>query len=184
MIERFDLEKAVKIVGLNIRAECVDEGRDFDVACRMIILAIEELKQYRTIGTVEQLNALQQDYWKLNEMCKEYSAVGTIEEFRELKYPDLLRCEDGTYAHVGDVVFARIWGPNSCKGIRGELIEIGFCEPDHTLYFSIEADDHVYTYVLDNRNQFEIKMITRNINILQSEKDTHYENEKNADFEM
>lgn len=54
----------------------------------MIYAVIEELKeiqQYRAIGTVEQLKTLQEDYWKLNEMCKEYSAIGTVEEFKALK---------------------------------------------------------------------------------------------------
>ena len=49
------------------------------------VKALEEIQQYRAIGTVEQLNTLQQDYWKLNEVCKEYSAIGTIDEFKALK---------------------------------------------------------------------------------------------------
>ncbi len=54
MTERFDLEKAVKITGLNIHAESADEGRDFDVACRIILQALEEIQAYRAIGTVEE----------------------------------------------------------------------------------------------------------------------------------
>ena len=68
------------------------------------IKALEEIQQYRAIGTVEQLKTmfdgfwklkdlceeyekygLPEDYWKLNEMCKEYSAIGTIEEFKAMK---------------------------------------------------------------------------------------------------
>ena len=30
----------------------------------------------------EQIETLQDDYWKLNEICKEYSALGTVEELR------------------------------------------------------------------------------------------------------
>ena len=79
---------------------------------------MEELQQYRELGTVEQLKTmfdgfwklkdlceeyekygLPEDYWKLNEMCKEYSAIGTIEEFKALKekqkYCLGYRSEDG-----------------------------------------------------------------------------------------
>ena len=42
----------------------------------------EELEQYRALGTVKQIKTLQDDYWKLNEMCKDYSALGTVEELR------------------------------------------------------------------------------------------------------
>lgn len=49
-------------------------------ALDMAIKAIEEIQQYRAIGTVEQIETLQDDYWKLNEICKEYSALGTVEE--------------------------------------------------------------------------------------------------------
>lgn len=57
-MERFDLEKAIKITGLNIHAESADEGRNFDVACRMILSAIKEAQVYREIGTVEEFKAL------------------------------------------------------------------------------------------------------------------------------
>ena len=51
----------------------------------MAIHSIEEVQQYRAIGTVEEVKTLHNDYWKLNEICKEYSAIGTVSEFRELK---------------------------------------------------------------------------------------------------
>lgn len=46
---------------------------------------IEELTEYRAIGTIEKLKSLQEDYWKLNEICKFYSEIGTVEEFKSLK---------------------------------------------------------------------------------------------------
>ena len=55
--------------------------------------ALEEIQQYRAIGTVEQLKTLQEDYWKLNEISKEYSAIGTVEEFKALK-ENQCKCED------------------------------------------------------------------------------------------
>lgn len=51
------------------------------VACH----ALEEVQQYRAIGTIEQLKTMSDDFWELNEMCKTYSEIGTIEEFKDLK---------------------------------------------------------------------------------------------------
>ena len=44
-----------------------------------------KVRRYEAIGTVEQLKTLQEDYWKLNEMCKKYSAIGTMEELQKMK---------------------------------------------------------------------------------------------------
>ena len=86
MTERFDLEKAVKIVGLNIHAENADEGKDFDVACRMIVNALEEVKAYRKIGlTPELIEAMQGHNIALINDLGEYQQIGTIEEFKALK---------------------------------------------------------------------------------------------------
>lgn len=70
---------------------------------KQVAKLFEELKQYRAIGTVEQLRTmfdgywklkdlceeyekygLPEDYWKLNEMCKEYSTIGTVDELQVL----------------------------------------------------------------------------------------------------
>lgn len=90
MTERFDLEKAIKIVGLDIRAESADEGRDFDVACRMIVNALEEIQQYRAIGTVEEFKVLKESkckYWNAeHEDCTlsyEEIRAKVIDEFAE-----------------------------------------------------------------------------------------------------
>lgn len=58
---------------------------EHEEAKEIIRQALEEIQQYRAIGTVERLLQLQHDYWYLNETCKEYSEIGTIEEFRALK---------------------------------------------------------------------------------------------------
>lgn len=60
MMERFDLEKAIKITGLENHAENADEGRDFDVACRMVLQSIEEVQAYQAIGTVEEFKSLKE----------------------------------------------------------------------------------------------------------------------------
>lgn len=56
--------------------------------------ALDELKQYRAIGTVEELEAMKKstlsamelvDIWCVLEDLKKYSAIGTIEEFIRAK---------------------------------------------------------------------------------------------------
>ena len=63
-------------------------------AARMAIQALEEIQQYRAIGTVEELEAMKKgtlsamemaDIWCVLEDLKKYSAIGTIEEFKALK---------------------------------------------------------------------------------------------------
>lgn len=49
---------------------------------------IEELQQYRAIGTVEQLEWCKDaSHWKemFKEKLEQYEAIGTVSEFRELK---------------------------------------------------------------------------------------------------
>jgi hypothetical protein len=60
------------------------DGKAFE-DMEMAIEALEEIQQYRAIGTVEEVKALKDDFWKLNEMCREYSALGTVEELKAIK---------------------------------------------------------------------------------------------------
>lgn len=55
--------------------------------------ALEEIQQYRAIGTIEYFKLLQGHYRNLNEICKEYSAIGTIEELQALK-ENQRKCEE------------------------------------------------------------------------------------------
>ena len=62
------------------------------LACDMAIQALEEIQQYRAIGTVEELAQLKSEYnrvLKFNDrqgkIIDEYESIGTIEEFRALK---------------------------------------------------------------------------------------------------
>lgn len=45
-MERFDIEQIIRILGLETRAEQADEGRDFDVACRIAINKMKKCKEY------------------------------------------------------------------------------------------------------------------------------------------
>ena len=45
-MERFDIEQVIRILGLEMRAEQADEGRDFDVACRFALEKMKKCKEY------------------------------------------------------------------------------------------------------------------------------------------
>lgn len=56
-MQRFDLDEAIKILGLEIRAEMAHEGRSFDVACRTVLRAVRK---------AEKLNELEGFYYIQN----------------------------------------------------------------------------------------------------------------------
>ena len=49
MIDRFDIEQVIRILGLEIRADQADEGRDFDVACRIASEKLRKCKEYEEL---------------------------------------------------------------------------------------------------------------------------------------
>lgn len=57
-------------------------GYELNKACLIAIKALEEVQQYRAIGTMEEVRMLK-DYKELYDV---YKLIGTIEEFRNLKY--------------------------------------------------------------------------------------------------
>lgn len=48
-MERFDIDKVIKILSLDTRAEDADGGTDFDVACRIAIEKLEKCKKYEEL---------------------------------------------------------------------------------------------------------------------------------------
>lgn len=49
MIDRFDIEQVIRILGLKIRADQADDGRDFDVACRIALEKLKKCKEYENL---------------------------------------------------------------------------------------------------------------------------------------
>lgn len=49
MNERFDIEQVICILGLEARAEQADDGRDFDVACRIALEKLRKCKEYEDL---------------------------------------------------------------------------------------------------------------------------------------
>lgn len=66
-------------------------------ALYMAIKALEEIQQYRAIGTVEQLEWCKDaSHWKelFKEKLEKYEAIGTVEELKELKDEQQNKCKD------------------------------------------------------------------------------------------
>lgn len=49
MTERFDIEQVIRVLGLEIRADQADDGRDFDVACRIALDKLRKCKEYEDL---------------------------------------------------------------------------------------------------------------------------------------
>ena len=49
MTDRFDIGQVIRILGLEIRADQADEGRDFDVACRIALEKLMKCKEYENL---------------------------------------------------------------------------------------------------------------------------------------
>lgn len=49
MIDRFDIEQVIRILGLEIRADQSDGGRDFDVACRIALEKLMKCNEYEDL---------------------------------------------------------------------------------------------------------------------------------------
>lgn len=80
----------------DIRAGYIDVWDDLtiDELFKTIEKEHAEIQQYRTIGTIEELEAMKKstlsamelvDIWCVLEDLKKYSAIGTVEEFKALK---------------------------------------------------------------------------------------------------
>ena len=64
------------------------DTEDLVQAKHIAIKALEEIKQYRAIGTVEQLEWCKDaSHWKelFKDKLEQYEAIGTVEEFKALK---------------------------------------------------------------------------------------------------
>ena len=49
MTDRFDIEQVIRILGLEIRSDQADDGRDFDVACRIALEKLVKCKEYEDL---------------------------------------------------------------------------------------------------------------------------------------
>lgn len=61
------------------------DTEDLVQAKHIAIKALEEIQQYRAIGTVEDIQMIFQLCKDLQVMCGKYHEIGTVEEFKALK---------------------------------------------------------------------------------------------------
>lgn len=83
-MERFDIDKTIEILGLDMRADVADEGRDFDVACRIAVEKLRKCKDYEDTNlTPEQIDDMRMkldEYVQLEEnglLTRTKLAIGT-----------------------------------------------------------------------------------------------------------
>lgn len=85
--------KAIKILKKDSCYECA-QGTDSPFSCeyggcrvakatRVAIKALEEVQQYREIGTLEELQNMKSDYFEALSDWRQYRKIGTLEECRE-----------------------------------------------------------------------------------------------------
>ena len=56
--------------------------KEADIACNMAIKALEEVQQYRAIGTVEELQDMKDSFFEALSDWRKYRKIGTPEECR------------------------------------------------------------------------------------------------------
>lgn len=70
------------------------QPKEIDEACDLTITALEEIQQYRAIGTVEEVKRMQRysalakkhsTIGQVIDSCAEYEAIGTVEECQEAR---------------------------------------------------------------------------------------------------
>ena len=88
------VERAIEVLEYSRGYEGMNFGAP-KIALDMAISALEEIQQYRAIGTVEELKSMKENgafsafemaqlIAKMNKL-KEYESIGTVSELRELK---------------------------------------------------------------------------------------------------
>ena len=111
-IEALKLEGGIEITGRPIRVAQFFEGID------LAIKALEEVQQYRAIGTPEELQDMKNNYFEALSDWRQYRKIGTLEECRaaveqlenERKFwehaydKDLGKEKARSYAHAIEIV--------------------------------------------------------------------------------
>ena len=142
-------EKEIKVAIEHLKARNMS-AKHIDMA----IKAIEEIQQYRAIGTVEELEARKKstlsamelaDIWCILEDLKKYSAIGTIEEFKALKEKSVAKNPDyeGDGCWDGHIVIDTWICPNCEKHYEVDYDDYDYCPNcgQHIDHFGMTEDD-------------------------------------------
>ena len=76
MTESEAIKELQQYVGLPFEMDVLEE------AAKMAIQALEEVQQYRTIGTPEELQDMKSNYFEALSDWRQYRKIGTLEECR------------------------------------------------------------------------------------------------------
>ena len=75
---RYRINTASQLVGNGV------DGKEFE-DLEKAIQALEEIQQYRVIGTVQEVAKLSNSWTSVNYKLRQFEKIGTIEEFKALK---------------------------------------------------------------------------------------------------
>lgn len=101
--ERFDIEETIRILGLEMRAEQADGGKDFDVACRIVLNKLKKCKEYEDLEEQNLLLRLpckigDKVYAITRDFVSEYT-ICNIEVYNEGFFFNW-KCEKGIYINI------------------------------------------------------------------------------------
>lgn len=127
-MERFDIDKTIEILGLDMRADMADEGRDFDVACRIAVEKLRKCKAYEDTNlTPEQIVEIDKLYRK---KCEELERLKKyLPAFRIGDTAYLVDFDAGTFdKSVVNGIVSRVDGDTAKFDYDSDLLD--FCDTD------------------------------------------------------
>lgn len=103
-------EKITQIKWLMEKHPVISKDKDFIEPLKDAIQALEEIQQYRAIGTVMEIKIKQGQLKRLSEgylsdftLLREYQSIGTIDEFKALKEMTVTQMDIDTFkAYIYD----------------------------------------------------------------------------------
>lgn len=108
---------------------CGIESCNVAKATEEAIKALEEIQQYRAIGTVEKMQDMKNDYYEAVSDWRQYRKIGTVEEFKALKEknnPKIPNYEGDGY-YKGQIVLDTWICPNCEKEYEVDYEEYDYC---------------------------------------------------------
>ena len=94
-----------------------------------VMKALEEIQQYRAIGTVDEVAEMSNSYINYFHKVRKYQAIGTIEEFKALKEKSVAKKPDyeGDGHYNGQIVFDTWICPNCEKHYEVDYDDYNYC---------------------------------------------------------
>ena len=129
------VSEAIKMIQCRIytASEIVGKGEDGKAFedLEMAIKVLEEIEQYREIGTVEELKDMKNNYYEAVSDWRQYKKVGTVEVFKYLKEKNTPKKPLEVYeeGEEKDDYYCVCFICPSCSGARlGESFKPNYCK--------------------------------------------------------